>query len=328
MCYGKHARSQQLILSVLIATMGLFGCGPQEEEEVAQTEEGSFVLGQAEVVERVSRGVSLGDRLLVLDGFRGTVRLDGAEADGAQLVFVKRARGQDDAAAREVLGGIGLEEQGDADRYTFVMRADQPVRSRVDVHGTVPPRTRLRLDFENGAVALAGVEGPVDVAHQSGGVQITDAAASVRVGIRNGDITVGMQHVPQGAEVALTTSNGDLTLALPEEASTQIAARTQAGEIRAQDLRFASRQLEPRGAGARFEAQLGDGNASVDLRTENGSIALRGTMLALPSDSLYPTPADTITDTTAVPPDTLPPDTTDTTVQDDTTAPPPDTIGL
>lgn len=318
--------------------IGLIGCDEPEEQDLGQTEEGVLALGQSEVVERVSRGVAPGDRLLVLDGFDGTVRLDGTEEEDADLVFEKRARGEDDADARDVLDRIELEEQGDADRYEYTMTSDWPERSRVDVHGTVPRSTRLRTDFESGAVALSGIEGPIEVQHENGNVQVAGAAASVRVEIRNGNIEVGMQRVPQGAEIALTTSNGNLTLAMPDTASTQITAQTQAGDISTQEFDFESRRLEPRGAGARFEAQIGAGNATVDLRTENGSIMLRGDGVdaPIPADRMPVEPADTATDAPmdtvrpdtvpsdtvpqdTVPQDTVPPDTADTTLEDDTT---------
>lgn len=308
-----------------LLTVALVGCGPQEQQDVSQTQEGNLVLGQSEVVNERARVVAPSDRPLVLSGFNGTVRLDGVEGDVAELTFLERARGQDDAAAREVLGGIRLVERGTTDRYEFVMRSDRPDRSEVDVRGTVPRAAELRIAFESGAVALSGVEGPIDVEHQSGNVQIAGAGASVRVDIRNGSIDVGLQQMPPSARVELRTANGDLTLAVPEAASAQVVAETQAGSINVQELQFASRRLEPQGAGARFEAQLGPGNATIDLRTENGSITLRRQPAEppLPADSMAIEPPDTAR--TAAPADTLPADTMPT-APPDTAPAAPDTM--
>lgn len=308
------------VFCVALAIIGLVGCTQQpDDEEVGQTQEGELVLGQSEVTDTIERAVSPEDRTLVLSGFNGSVRLDGADADVARLTFVERGRGQDDAAAREVLNGIRLVERGNADRYEYVMRSGQPERSEVDVRGTVPRSTALQIGFQSGAVALSGVEGPIEVNHESGNVQIAGAAASVSVTIRNGSIQLGLQQLPTDAQVELQTSNGDVTLAVPASASAQLMAQTQAGSINVQDVPFASRRLTPQGAGARFEAQLGAGNAMVDLQTENGSITLRGQRAEplVPADSMTIEPMDT---TGTVPPDTaLPSDTA--TGAPDTSAP-------
>jgi hypothetical protein len=295
-------------LWLTLAIITLAGCNQPAEEEVGQTQEGDLVLGPAEVTHTVERAVSLNTRPLVLDGFNGTVRLDGADADVAQLTFIKRARGQDDAAARNVLGGIQLIERGDASQYEYVMQSDQPNRSEVDVRGTVPHETTLQIGFESGAVALSGVTGPIDVEHRSGNVQIAGAGASVRVDIQNGSIQLGLEQLPADAQVSLLTSNGDLTLAVPETVSAQLTAQTQAGPINVQDVSFTSRRLDPQGAGARFEAQLGAGNATIELRTENGAITLRSRQAEplVPADSMAVEPEDT---TQAMPPDTAAPDT-------------------
>jgi len=278
-----------------LAIIGLMGCTQQADEEVGQTQEGDLVLGQSEVTNTIERVVSPEGRTLVLSGFNGSVRLDGTEADVARLTFVERGRGQDDAAAREVLNGIRLVERGNADQYEYVMQSGQSARSEVDVRGTVPRSTALQIEFQSGAVALSGVEGPIDVDHESGNVQVAGAAASVRVAIRNGSIQLGLRQLPADAQVELQTSNGDLMLAVPASVSAQLTAQTQAGSINVQDVQFASRRLTPQGAGARFEAQLGAGNATVDMQTENGSITLRGQRAEplVPADSMTIEPADT-----------------------------------
>lgn len=322
MRYGKRIGITHCLAAVLVL-IGAVGCGPREEEDVGQNEEGNLAPGEATVVERVARSVAPADRPLVLSGFNGTVRLDGTEAEVARLVFEKRARGESDAAAREVLAGIELIEQGDASRYEYVMRTNQSARSAVNVRGTVPEDTQLRIDFESGAVALAEVDGPIEIEHQSGSVHVTGAAASVFVNTRNGDIEVDMRHVPKTARIEMLTSNGDLALTVPEDASLQITAQTEAGQVTVQDLDFASRRLDPQGAGARFEARLGTGNTDVVMSTENGSITLRGGPAAASA------PADTARRDTAAdaPPRPPRPDTLET-PPDDTSTLPVDTTGV
>lgn len=300
------------------------GCGPQEED-VGQTDEGSLVLGRAEVTEQVQRAVAPSGRELVLDGFRGAVRLEGANAETAQLAFTKRARGQDDAAARKLMDRMEIRESGNDTQYTYSMRSPAPNQSAVDVSGSAPWVTRLRVEVGNGPVVLDSLRGPIEVNHENGSVQISKAAASVRVTTRNGDLAVGLQEVPADAQVRLETANGNIQVALPEVTSARVAARTSAGDIRTEGLNFKQRRLEPKGAGAQFEAQLGAGNATIDLRTENGTITLR-------AGTIQPGPMQP--DTTALPPPDsarpVPADSPAAASPSDTTAPPapaPDTSG-
>lgn len=312
--------------------LGLVWTGCQQQDEVGQTQEGELVLGRTEVTEQVRRAVALGNRALVLDGFRGAVHLRGTDDETAQLTFTKHARGQDDAAARKLMGRIGIRESGNDEQYTYTMRSPTPNRSAVNVTGTVPRTTQLQVQLQSGAVALSDVWGPIEVNHESGPVQIGGAATSVTVEGRNGNVKVGWRKLPSDAQVRLETANGNIELALPETTSVRVNAETSAGRIRTSGLDFEQRRLEPKGAGARFEAQLGAGNASIETRTQNGDIVLRTGRIRpqLPADTTVAPLPDSVTrsptDTAAAPADTSAPafpapdtmdDTTDTTGAED-----------
>jgi len=286
----------------LVLGLGLAAC--QDEPDVSQTEEGRLVLGAVQQADTLERSVDLAARTLVLDGFRGAIRLDGTE-DGqlARFTFAKRARGEDVAAARRTLDRVTLEEAGDAQIYQYVMRSRATERSAVDVQGTVPRDVAVRIQWESGTVALSNVAGPIRVRAQGGVVQIAGAGATVDVETRNGGMDVAMARLPDTSRVHLRTANGDLTLTLPTTTSARVDARTDAGDINIDALSFADRQLSPLGAGARFEGRLGTGDAQVELRTENGAIQLReGRVLRLPDTPPLDTSATdtTATDTTAV----------------------------
>lgn len=319
---------------LLVLVLGLTAC--QDEPDVSQTEEGRLVLGAVQQTDTLNRSIDLAARTLVLDGFRGTIRLDGTEdRQLAHFTFAKRARGEDVAAARRILDRVTLEEAGDAQIYQYVMRSRASERSAVDVRGTVPRNAAVRIQWESGTVALSNIAGPIRVRAQGGVVQVAGAGATVDVETRNSSMDVAMARLPDTSRVNLRTANGDLALTLPATTSAQVDARTDAGDINIDGLSFADRQLSPLGAGARFEGRLGTGDARVDLRTENGAIQLReGRVLRLPD----PLPRDTLaadtvaTGTTAA--DTtqvMPRDTTaaplpaDTTAPDTTTLPPADT---
>jgi hypothetical protein len=315
-------RSFAALVAVLLA-LGSAGCEYfGEPEAVGRTDEGALALGRVEATTTVTRVVAPSGRTLVLDGFRGSVRLEATDEPTARLVFTKRGRGSDAEAARAVADGIMVAEEGTDDAYTFTLEADEADRSAVDVRGLVPAGVAVRIDWKSGPVLLSGLEGPITVESQSGDVRVGGAAQGVQVSLRNGDVLAGFARLPADATVRLKTLNGDVTLVVPSAARAAIHAETQAGPIRVPEdgaggFSFAKQDLAVSGAGATFEATLGDGGASVDLVTENGAVTLRpGTMRRLP---------DVAPDASRAP--LPPPDTTYAdTVEADTSAPmPPDT---
>lgn len=306
---------------LLLAGVLLFAACAEQEQDVGETEEGELTLGRSEVQEVVERGVDPGDRMLVFEGFSGSVQLEGTGTQQvAELEFTKRARGQNDEEARERLDEIEIDETGGEEEYVYRLSTDDPNRTSVDVTGQVPQGMRLRIQLENGSVILSGIDGPIQVQSSNGDIRIAEAGEDVRAETRNGRVEAGLRRLPQNATVHLQTRNGDLQVALPSGASAQVEARTSAGRILLEGLNFKSRRLGVEGAGANFSGQLGDGNAQVELQTENGSIVLReGALPELPADTLEGDPSDLLPTRPVVPSDTLERDTLESdTLESDT----------
>lgn len=317
---------------LVLALLLLSGC--KEKQPIGQTEEGALILGTTEVTEAIERSVSLNNRTLVLEGFAGSIRLNGTNEAQARLEFVKRARGSDDADALRKLAGISIDEVGDNQAYRYAMRSEDAGLSSVDVTGVVPAATSVQIQTESGHLALSGVEGPIRITHQNGNVEIAGARRSVEAETRSGDVTLGIPTLADGSTVRLRTYNGDVYLTLPQSTSATIEASTSAGSVVVNGVTFAERTFTPRGAGALFRGRLGEGGTQISLQTENGSIHIReGSVLSLPeTDSLTIIEPGLPTDTLA-PPDSSPfPTDSDTTLQplpmDTTVVAPPDTAGV
>jgi hypothetical protein len=294
----------------------LAACEQPSTSDVDQTEEGVLRLGSVEAVDTVSRAVAPNDRPLVIDGFRGVIEIQGGSGKTAELRFVRRGRGEDVETARGVLEDVTISESGTQEAYTYTLETDGDAYAAVDVSGTVPERTELRLEQSTGPVSVRGVEGPLTVDREHGPVTIRGAAASVDIEIRNGDVDVHFSSLPADAEVSLRTANGDLTLRVPPAASAQISAQTSVGDIRTQGLALSAERFMPRDAGGRYTAQLGSGAASVDLRTENGSVFISAADTTVPEPPTEPSSPEEPAESLAVPP-------SDTTVL----PPSPDTAG-
>jgi hypothetical protein len=290
---------------------GLVACEQPSTSDVSQTEEGVLRLGSVAAVDTVTRAVAPSGRPLVIDGFRGSVALTGTGASTAELQFVKRGRGKDAETARGVLQDVTLTESGTQDAYTYALETDGGAYATVDVTGTVPRATVLRVEKSKGPVSLTGIDGPLTVKHEHGPVTIREAADSVTVEVRTGDVTAHFAALPTDAAVSLRTQNGDVTLRLPPDASAEITAETDAGDIRSQGLSLTDQHFTPRDAGGQYSAQLEPREATVDLRTKNGTILIAA------ADTMSAEPAMTVPDDTVqapVEPPAPPVPTSDTTV--------------
>jgi hypothetical protein len=315
-------------LSLLLAggMVGLLvGCQPADEADVDRTSEGTIQLGAVEATDTLSRTVAPSGRPLVLDGFRGAVALRGHDAATAELSFVRRGRGEDPDAARAARDDIEVSESGSQEAYAYTLASGRPsgAYAAVDVQGAVPRATTLRVEQTSGPVTIDEVAGPLTVRQDHGAVAIRDAAAAVDVSVRNGDLAAHFRTVPPDATVTLETANGDVTVWLPPEASARLDAQTNAGAIRTNGLSLTDERFNPIDAGGRYRATLGGGDASIEVRTNNGTVRFgvadtAATRPLLPPDTLAVPPSDT-TVTSPSAPDTV---RGDTTRLDTTTTPP------
>jgi hypothetical protein len=285
-------RSTLLSISILASLVLLTSC-QRGSRDVYEGEDGELVIGQAEVSETTARGVNPGNRTLVIAGFNGVVELSGTDDATAQLEFTTRARGRNDSAARETLAGISIDESGAEDAYRFDLTSQHRDRSSVDVRGTVPVNTPLRIEMAHGVISVSGADGPVEIAVSNGTVRVGGTSRDVSVEVSNGDIEVGTRMIQPDGSIRLETANGDVTLRMPASSSVRVDARTSVGTVHVAGLDFASRRLQREVAGASFSGQLGGGNARVDVRVQNGVIRLlEGQTLSLEGLQLPQGPFD------------------------------------
>lgn len=295
---------------VVLLALTTAACGGEPSDEVGETEEGRLVLGQTEVRSTAERGIAPGGRVLVLEGFHGDIHLDASRDKFASLEIIKIARGENSESAQKLLDQVNVQEEGTDTDYYYRMESPNEQRTAVNVQGSVPEQTSLRIAWRSGAISLSGPDGPLHITNGSGAVQVAGLAGGAEIRVNNGGILVGVERLPDDAEIVLETSNGDISVSLPLETSANVVAETSAGSIHTVGLEFQDRQLEPVGAGSAFQGRLGRANANIRIRTENGTIYLKeGRMERLaPPDSLVlpvdTTSADTL-DGPAVSADTL-----------------------
>jgi DUF4097 and DUF4098 domain-containing protein YvlB len=144
-------------------------------------------------------------------------------------------------------------------------------RGRVDITVTVPATVELRdIKSVNGAVAIDGVRGAINVSLVNGSCDATGLAASARVHTVNGETRVSFVEVPTKARLEFHTVNGGINVGLPANAGLAVDCSTVNGGINS-DL-----PLTVQGSFGRrhLEGTIGDGRASLELRSVNGGIHL------------------------------------------------------
>lgn len=256
---------------LLFTLLFLIACS---SDDVAQQEDGTLVLGAGEVSSEETRGVNPAGRTLAIDLFAGSIDLTASQSASADLTFERHARADDGEEARERLDGIRITETGVDAVYRYVVTSDDEDRTEVDITGTIPLATPLTLILPNGTVRLEGLASNVTIRVSNGTVALSRMGGGADVEVSNGNVDAAFASL--GGDVLIETRNGNLALTLPANASADIDARTSSGRISADGLPLRNRDLNPDGAGASFSAQLSDAVRRVTLRTENGTIALRG----------------------------------------------------
>lgn len=156
----------------------------------------------------------------------------------------------------------------------------------------LPGPAALRLRTTNGSVRVTGAMTRVDAATTNGDVSTVDTGtAPLMLGTTNGRVTVARAHaevramntngsvelteltLPAGSDSRAQTTNGSVTVrGLHTRAALDVTGRVSNGGISVSLDGFTVRYPDSRSFGATV---TGDGHASLDLRTVNGSVSVR-----------------------------------------------------
>jgi DUF4097 and DUF4098 domain-containing protein YvlB len=245
--------------------------------------------------------------LLRLDNANGKTRVIGEDRDDVEVCLQKIARAESETAARALADAtrlIATETDGSLDlevaiprkwnrRGVVNMELHVPRGTRVDItasNGKVcisSLRASVKARSSNGAVSVENIEGDVEiqssnakvhcacvrgrlVARTSNGkIEVSQHCGSLDAATSNGVIDAEIREV--SGPVVLATSNGRISLALPEDVDADVDVRVDNGIIRSQ--RSLSRCTHS--TGGRLAGALGLGGVPIKLRTSNGSVSVR-----------------------------------------------------
>ncbi len=218
------------------------------------------------------RDQTMGAGPLTVDaGQNGGIQVEGWDRNEIRVQAVIRTNARTEARAKEMAAAVQIQVGGG--RVT----ATGPEAGRrewwsVSYRINVPRRNDLDLTAHNGGITIAGVAGNLRFDTNNGGVRLTDLAGNVRGSTRNGGLTVALAGSGwDGDGIDVETTNGGVTLTVPDGYNAQLEARTVNGGFRTDYPLTITGELNSRHG---ISTTLGSGGAPVRVRTTNGGVKI------------------------------------------------------
>ena len=138
----------------------------------------------------------------------------------------------------------------------------------------VPQSTDLSITSYNGGITLSDVRGRIEFDAKNGGVRLTRVAGEVKGQTKNGGIQVELSGKTwEGGQLDARTTNGGVTITMPENYSAHIQTETVNGAI---DSDFpVSVRVQGRIRPQNLDFNVGSGGPLIHVSTTNGGVKLR-----------------------------------------------------
>jgi hypothetical protein len=210
-------------------------------------------------------------RIDVNTGGNGGITVRGSDTRDVRLRTRLVATGRTENDARQVLSEINLETSGGQIRASRPYRSNSKENWSATMELDVPRNMDLVLRTSNGGIHVSNVEGMADINTTNGGIVMDDVDGDVRARSTNGGVRVRLRGQRwQGTGMTLTTTNGGVSVDVPDDFSADLDARTTNGGIRIDFPIIVQGNMSRR----HVEATIGSGGAPVKLTTTNGGITV------------------------------------------------------
>lgn len=204
----------------------------------------------------------------------GGIRIEAWDGTGIRIRATVQAHARTQEEARQLAARVQLQA---GDGRVSASGPDSSERGRrewwsVSYHINVPRQTDLDLNSVNGSISIDGVTGTQRFQTSNGAVTLRDLAGSVRGGTRNGAVRVALGGATwNGDGLDVETSNGAVTIAIPDGYNGQLDTRTANGGARFDYPMTVVGDLTARRG---ISATLGSGGPLVRARTTNGRLSI------------------------------------------------------
>lgn len=128
-----------------------------------------------------------------------------------------------------------------------------------------------KLSTVNSSVSIDGTRGSVNASSVNGGVKATNVSGNAKLETVNGSIDARFTAVAADQTLSFETVNGRIVVSLPKDAGFKLHTSVVNGHV---DCDFPL-ELNQKRHGKNISGKIGDGRASVEAETVNGSIKIQ-----------------------------------------------------
>lgn len=213
---------------------------------------------------------------LVLGNVNGAVSVEATTGSTLEMSARRVAKSSSEASAREHLERVSIVEAVSATEVRVDVQYPQfnGLNSvEVDWEIRVPPGVAVDITNSNGSLRLTGLDAPVAGRTANGRIQ-AEALTSPSVDMKttNGRVVIAYARpLVDTDQVAIDSTNGGVTLTVPETSRLSLNADITNGEFDVADLPV---QRVETSSQRHFEGTLNGGGARVRMSTMNGSVHL------------------------------------------------------
>ncbi|MEO7158527.1 MAG: DUF4097 family beta strand repeat-containing protein [Vicinamibacterales bacterium] len=204
-------------------------------------------------------------------GQNGGIVIEGWDRNEIRVRAVVQGSASSASRAKELAGQVQV-QSGGGRVYATGPDSDRRESWSVSYRINVPRRNDLDLHASNGGITIVGVSGNMRFDTTNGGVKLQDIGGRVNGETRNGGLNVllsGNQWDGEGLDVE--TSNGGVTLGIPDGYNAELETRTVNGGLRIDFPITVQGELTSRRG---ISTTLGSGGPLVRVRTTNGGVKI------------------------------------------------------
>jgi hypothetical protein len=204
-------------------------------------------------------------------GQNGGVSVEAWDRNEIRVRAIVRGSARDEGRAKNIASQVQI-QSGSGRVYATGPDLERREWWSVSYRINVPRKNDLDLSATNGGITIVGVNGNVRFDTTNGGVRLHDVGGRVNGETRNGGLDVrlgGSRWDGDGLDVE--TSNGGVTLSIPDGYNAELETRTVNGGLRIDFPITVQGELNSRRG---INTTLGSGGPPVRVRTTNGGVKI------------------------------------------------------
>lgn len=210
--------------------------------------------------------------LTVDAGTNGGIRVEGWDRNEIHVQAVINTHARNEADAKQLASGVQIQAGSGKVTATGPSSTGRREGWSVSFRINVPRHNDLDLNANNGGVSISGVSGNIRFDTNNGGVRLTDIGGDVKGATHNGGLNVLLGGTRwDGTGLDVETTNGGVTLAIPDGYNADLTTRTVNGGFRTEfPITIQGELTSLQGV----STTLGSGGPPVRVRTTNGGLRI------------------------------------------------------